>query len=208
MTLTVQPLPPRTFFHSGPKSQRLFQLLTGVLNTNRNLPFANFPFALSGNRFSLYRETCGHGSCANQNPETRWVKESTLLFGRGFPYREIDICEAAVFLHYKSLNPELQYARAPYLCHVTSSLRVIGNRVIAISPVEISCNEISRMPNPDSSGSNATCPYNDQRLRLNREIANRDFDQYETFTGINPSQLLQDLAVSGISRTYPANLGR
>jgi hypothetical protein len=74
-------LPPaatRTFFFPGSKSQILFNPLSGVLNTHRTLLPGNLPFALSGDRVSFYRETCGHDSRATQNPEPRWVSMQML----------------------------------------------------------------------------------------------------------------------------------
>jgi hypothetical protein len=94
----ARPASTRTFFFSGPKSYNALQIpywdlllptrcsiylllvFSGILNTHRKYPFGDLPFALSGNRVSRCRETCGHGSRVTQNPETRWVKESTLLF--------------------------------------------------------------------------------------------------------------------------------
>jgi hypothetical protein len=52
-------------------------------------------------------------------------------------------------------------ARALPLRYVTSSLRAIGNRGIAISPVEIPLHCKTRIPNPDFPGSCATSPRSD-----------------------------------------------
>jgi hypothetical protein len=45
--------------------------------------------------------------------------------------------------------------------------------------------ENAEVPSPDSTGSRATCPSN-RRLRLNREIATRDFDVHATLALANP----------------------
>jgi hypothetical protein len=42
------------------------------------------------------------------------------------------------------------------------------------------------MPNPDLTGSDATCPYNDGWLRLNQEIVDHDFKEYETLASGKP----------------------
>jgi hypothetical protein len=97
---------------------------------------------------------------------------------------------------------------------------------VAISPVAILLPR--KTPNPDSSGSCATCPRSDRRLPLIRGIATRDFNEHETLAssnaearyadirwpvpfcafGLTPAQLLHDPTVSGISRFYLTNPGR
>jgi hypothetical protein len=91
-------------------------------------------------------------------------------------------------LHHKSPNPELRYARALIPRHVTSSLHSIGNRGIAISPVAIPLHW--KIPNAESRLPGISCHLSpsDQRLRLDREIANRDFNKYETLASGKPDK--------------------
>jgi hypothetical protein len=60
--------------------------------------------------------------------------------------------------------------------------RLVTSRFLN-TPVDF---ENAEVPSPDSSGSRATCPSNDERLRLNREIATRDFDVHEMLALANP----------------------
>jgi hypothetical protein len=93
-------------------------------------------------------------------------------------------------MQHKTPNPETPTAR-----HLSSTCsggptqlrplfaRVIGDRGIAISPVALFLHY--NTPNPDSSRSSATCLPGDRRLQLTREIAGRDFKEYETLTSGN-----------------------
>jgi hypothetical protein len=69
--------PTRTFFFSGPKSYNALQIPYRNLLSPTGYSI-DLPAVFSGNRVSRYRETCEHGSRATQNPETRWVRTSTL----------------------------------------------------------------------------------------------------------------------------------
>jgi hypothetical protein len=110
------------------------------------------------------------------NPDGSTVNVSVY---RGFPYREIDICDVVVHCLCQSPNPELRCARALSPRHVTSSLHSIGNRGITISPFTIPLQW--KVPNaePRSLGISRHLSRGNQRFRLIREIATRDFDEYE-----------------------------
>jgi hypothetical protein len=133
----ARPASTRTFFFSGPKSYNASSNpVSGPFVTHRISLIS--PLVFSGNRVSRYRETCGHGSRATQNPETRWVRMSTLSVPVGdFPIGKSAHTMSRFTCTTNLPNPELRYARALSPCHVTSSLSSIGNRVIAISKVAI-----------------------------------------------------------------------
>jgi hypothetical protein len=127
----------------------------------------------------------GTFSCYSKPRNPMGLNFNALRSCQGFSYREIGIRDVVVHLHHESPNSELRCARAISPCHVASSLRSIGNRVIAISRLKSLDTGKSRMPNPDFPGSRAMCPRSDQWLQLCREIANRDFNKYETLTSAN-----------------------
>jgi hypothetical protein len=116
-------------------------------------------------------------------------------------------------------NPECRCAMPRVVLH-SISVGPVATRDLAISPCSFRlCKR--RSAESRSSGSRATCPSNDRRLRLNRGIATRDFDVHEMlalanpdmpiFNGkwtppctceLTPSQLLRDLTVCGTSKIY------
>jgi hypothetical protein len=88
--------------------------------------------------------------------------------------------------------PELWYAHVPIPRHVNSSLRPIGNRGIAISKVTIPLHR--KVPNAESRLPGISCHLspNDQQFRLDQEIANRDFNSYETLASRKPDKMDPD----------------
>jgi hypothetical protein len=143
---------------------------------------AMIPLHLSGNRNSRVREFSAHniGSFTSPKPDGQRVNVFFLI--GDFPIGKSAKSGVALHLRHKNPNPELRYSDTctslnlvvPH-CHVTSFSRAIGNRVITISPAEIPCTMKPRMPNPTLPGSRATCPVENQQLRLIRETATRDF---------------------------------
>jgi hypothetical protein len=142
---------------------------------------------------------------------------------RGISYREIGIWEPVILSTFKTPNADAR-------CHVSSSApspwdpsRLAISRFLR-APLDVANAEV---PSPDSTGSRATCPSTNRRLRLNRGIAIRDFNVHVTLALANPdvpiydssqtplcacrltpSQLLPDLTVYGISEICPTTPSR
>jgi hypothetical protein len=82
-----------------------------------------------------------------------------------------------------------QTPNADARCHVSSSApspwdpSQLGTSLFLRAPFDF---ENAEVPSPDSSGSRATCPSDDRRLRLSRGIATRDFDVHATLALANP----------------------
>jgi hypothetical protein len=70
--------------------------------------------------------------------------------------------------------------------YVTFPFHYIGNREIAISPVEISLHRKVPSVEPRFLRIFDTCSHSDRRLQLYRGIAIRDFKEYETPACANP----------------------
>jgi hypothetical protein len=106
-------------------SSREFSLPTVTPSTISPSLIGKSGFAISRN--SRY---C---SRANQNPEPRWVNESTLLFFSGISLSGNRYIRCRGFHAPRIPEPRTPMARALSPRHVTSSLLSIGNRGIAIS---------------------------------------------------------------------------
>jgi hypothetical protein len=105
-------------------------------------------------RFRDIAKLVGTFMCYSK-PRTPMGQQSTLLFLSGISLSgNRDLC-CRDSLARKSPNPELRYARAPILRHVTSSLLSIGNRGIAISPVTIPLH--NKTPNVESRPPGISC---------------------------------------------------
>jgi hypothetical protein len=130
-----------------------------------------------------------HGSRATPKPRNPMGQRVNASVPVGdFPIGKSAHAMSWFTCHHKSPNPELRYARALIPRHVTSSLHSIGNRGIAISPVAIPLH--CKTPNAESRLPGISCHLSpsDQRLRLDREIANRDFNKYETLASGKPDK--------------------
>jgi hypothetical protein len=130
VTLTIQPLSPGPSFTQARRAYNALQIPYRDLSSPTG-SFVDLPAVFSGNRVSRCRETCGHGSLANQNPEPRWVKGQRFLVRRGFPYREIGTSDVAVHMYHEFPNPELRWhVRYPprYVIFSLSSLSGISYR--------------------------------------------------------------------------------
>jgi hypothetical protein len=128
----------RTFFFRARRVKLLFQLLSGVLNTHRNLLPAISPLPCREIGFRVIAKLVGTVLVLLKTPKPDGSQCQRFPFLSGISLSgNRHIRDVAVHLHHKSPNPELRYARALSPCHVTSSLHSIGNRVIAISKVAI-----------------------------------------------------------------------
>jgi hypothetical protein len=107
VTLTVQPLSPGPSSSLRPEElNALFRSRIGTFcHPQDTLLISRSCLGKSG--FAISRNLCAR-SRATQNPEPRWVKESTLLFLSGISLSGNRTCDVGS-LHHKSPNPELRW---------------------------------------------------------------------------------------------------
>jgi hypothetical protein len=173
----------RTFFYLGPKSRRLFRLLTGVLTTHRNSPLIS-P-SKSGNRNSRYRGFYARVPYDSRVLNPDMGQQSTLPVVGDFP-----IGKSAHKVSRFTCTANLRTPNSDGTCAISSPRHLlfhsIGNRGIAISPSSISLH--CKIPNVESRLPGISCHLSpvDQRLRCDREIADRDFNSYENLASGKP----------------------